>query len=78
MRRPRQRGTLKGPYERFSETRGEGVFYVLTLFSMIRDDEGATALEYAVLVTAIVLALLAGATIFGLALQDFFTNLFPL
>jgi Flp pilus assembly pilin Flp len=54
------------------------VFYVLTLFSMIRDDEGATALEYAVLVTAIVLALLAGATIFGLALQDFFTNLFPL
>jgi Flp pilus assembly pilin Flp len=56
----------------------EGVFYVLTLFSMIRDEEGATALEYAVLVTAIVLALLAGATVFGLALQGFFETLFPL
>jgi Flp pilus assembly pilin Flp len=41
-------------------------------------DEGATALEYAVLVVAIVLALLAGATIFGTNLQAFFTNLFPL
>jgi len=48
------------------------------LFVRFQNSEGATALEYAVLVTAIVLALLAGATIFGNALRDFFTNLFPL
>jgi len=48
------------------------------LYARFQNEEGATALEYAVLVTAIVLALLAGATIFGGALQDFFANLFPL
>jgi Flp pilus assembly pilin Flp len=55
---------------------------MLNLLAMARTwmdrDEGATALEYAVLVTAIVLALLAGALIFGANLQAFFTTLFPL
>ncbi len=75
---PGQRRTLTGPYERIFEKPREGVFYVLNLFGVIRDDEGAVALEYAVLVTAIVLALLIGALLCGTALQAFFTNLFPL
>jgi Flp pilus assembly pilin Flp len=49
-----------------------------SLYARFLNEEGATALEYAVLVTAIVLALLIGATVFGGALQAFFTNLFPL
>jgi pilus assembly protein Flp/PilA len=48
------------------------------LYARLADDSGATALEYAVLVVAIVLLLLAGATIFGQALSDFFATLFPL
>jgi len=48
------------------------------LFARFQNEEGATALEYAVLVSAIVLSLLAGALIFGAALQEFFANLFPL
>ncbi len=40
-------------------------------------DEGATALEYGVLVTMIVVLLAAGALIFGQELRDFFANLFP-
>lgn len=48
------------------------------ILARFQNEEGATALEYAVLVTAIVLALLAGATIFGGALEDFFATLFPL
>jgi Flp pilus assembly pilin Flp len=52
-------------------------FYVKAR-TWMEQDEGATALEYAVLVTAIVLALLAGAIIFGDALGDFFANLFPI
>ena len=44
----------------------------------LQSEEGATALEYAVLVGAFVLALLAGATIFGTAPQNFFSTLFPL
>lgn len=40
-------------------------------------DEGATALEYGVLVTMIVVLLAAGALVFGTELQAFFANLFP-
>ena len=40
-------------------------------------DEGATALEYSVLVIAIVLALLLGATVFGGLLGNWFAELFP-
>ena len=58
--------------------RGE-VFRMLNMIlARFQNEEGATALEYAVLVTAIVLALLAGATIFGDALETFFSTLFPL
>ena len=53
-----------------------------TLIQMARGwaepDEGVTALEYAVLVTAIVALLLVGATAFGQQLQAFFETLFPL
>ena len=51
---------------------------MLNLFGMIRDDEGAVALEYAVLVGAIVLALVIGAGVFGAALSAWFSGLFPL
>lgn len=40
-------------------------------------DEGATALEYGVLVTMIVVLLAAGALVFGKELQAFFEGLFP-
>lgn len=40
-------------------------------------DEGATALEYGVLVTMIIVLLAAGALVFGQELQAFFENLFP-
>ena len=75
---PGQRRTLTGPYERIFEKPREGVFHVLNLFGMIRDDEGAVALEYAVLVGAIVLALVIGAGVFGAALSAWFSGLFPL
>lgn len=41
------------------------------------DEEGATALEYGVLVTMIIVLLAAGALVFGQELQAFFENLFP-
>jgi Flp pilus assembly pilin Flp len=53
-------------------------YLILMARTWMDRDEGATALEYAVLVVAIVLALLAGATIFGDALGAFFETLFPL
>jgi len=40
-------------------------------------DEGATALEYGVLVAFIAIVIIAGVTIFGQALSDFFANLWP-
>ena len=40
-------------------------------------DEGATALEYGVLVTMIIVLLAAGALVFGQELQAFFEDLFP-
>lgn len=40
-------------------------------------DEGATALEYGVLVTMIIVLLAAGALVFGTELRQFFTDLFP-
>jgi pilus assembly protein Flp/PilA len=39
-----------------------------------RDDEGATAVEYGLLVTLIAIALIAGATIFGGKISDLFTT----
>jgi pilus assembly protein Flp/PilA len=47
------------------------------LRTLATDDEGATALEYGVLVVFIVIALIAGVTIFGEALSDFFEGLMP-
>jgi Flp pilus assembly pilin Flp len=46
-------------------------------FRGFKSDEGATALEYGVLVTFIIVALAAGVTIFGEALGAFFAGLFP-
>lgn len=40
-----------------------------------RDERGATATEYALLVTGIAVLLLGGVGIFGGQLNDFFTNL---
>jgi len=40
-------------------------------------DEGATALEYAVLVAFIAIVIIGGVTIFGKALSDYFAALFP-
>ena len=37
-----------------------------------KDDEGATAVEYGLLVTLIAIALIAGATIFGGKISDLF------
>ncbi|MBL7258528.1 Flp family type IVb pilin [Paractinoplanes lichenicola] len=39
-----------------------------------RSDEGATAVEYGLLVTLIAIALIAGATIFGGKISDLFTT----
>lgn len=45
--------------------------------NVMASDEGATALEYGVLVTMIIVLLAAGALVFGKELQTFFANLFP-
>lgn len=39
-------------------------------------DEGATALEYGILVVFIAIAIIAGVTVFGTQLRDFFNGLF--
>ena len=49
-------------------------FYV-RMQSLKSDDEGATALEYAILVALIALFIIAGVRIFGTALNTFFTNI---
>ena len=41
----------------------------------VSDDEGATALEYGVLVALIALVIIAGVTLFGTQLNTFFTNI---
>jgi len=43
----------------------------------MHSDEGATALEYGVLVAFIAIVIIAGVTVFGEALRDFFANLWP-
>jgi Flp pilus assembly pilin Flp len=40
-----------------------------------RQDTGATATEYALLVAFIAIAIIVGVTLFGTALNTFFTNL---
>ncbi|KQY64912.1 pilus assembly protein [Nocardioides sp. Root140] len=40
-----------------------------------RDEKGATATEYGLLVTFIALLIIAGVTLFGQGLNDFFTRL---
>jgi pilus assembly protein Flp/PilA len=40
-----------------------------------RNDEGASAVEYALLVSLIAVVLIAGVTVFGTALSDFFDGL---
>ena len=40
-----------------------------------RDDSGATATEYAILVAFIALAIVLGVTLFGSQLNDFFSTL---
>ena len=44
------------------------------LWNVIREEEGATALEYAILVVLIAIVLSFGAVIFGNAMQDLFSN----
>lgn len=41
----------------------------------LRDEEGATALEYAILVALIALVIIAGVTAFGTALNSFFQSI---
>jgi len=48
-----------------------------TLVSRVRSDEGATALEYGVLVAFIAVIIIGGVTIFGEALNQFFAGLWP-
>jgi pilus assembly protein Flp/PilA len=43
----------------------------------LHSDEGATALEYGVLVAFIAIVIIGGVTIFGEALRDFFAGLWP-
>ena len=44
------------------------------LWKLISEEEGATALEYAILVVLIAIVFSFGAVIFGNALQDLFSN----
>ncbi|MGA8476116.1 MAG: Flp family type IVb pilin [Candidatus Cybelea sp.] len=45
-----------------------------TLMSMIRDEEGATMVEYGLLVALIALVALAGITTLGTSLSSMFNN----
>ncbi len=45
------------------------------LYARFADDEGATALEYGVLVALIALIIVAGVGLFGGALNTFFTGI---
>ncbi len=45
--------------------------------AMCKSDEGATALEYGILVAFIAIFIITGVTAFGGALNTFFTNLWP-
>ena len=44
------------------------------LWRVIKEEEGATALEYAILVVLIAIVLSFGAVIFGNAMQDLFSK----
>ena len=46
-----------------------------TLWTRLADDEGATALEYGVLVALIALIIVAGVGAFGTALDGFFNGI---
>jgi pilus assembly protein Flp/PilA len=45
------------------------------LRAALRDDEGATAVEYGLLVTFIAIVIIVGVSAFGTHLNDVFTNL---
>lgn len=45
------------------------------MWCRLSDDRGATALEYGILVALIALIIIAGVTLFGTALRDFFAGL---
>jgi pilus assembly protein Flp/PilA len=45
------------------------------LYILAHSDEGATALEYGILVALIALIIIAGVGLFGNALNDFFAGL---
>jgi Flp pilus assembly pilin Flp len=49
---------------------------LFTRFKVWHDDEGVTALEYGVLVSGIIVALLVGVGLFGTAVSDWFKGLF--
>jgi pilus assembly protein Flp/PilA len=51
------------------------IIAVHTKAADIREDKGATATEYALLVSFIAIAIIVGVTAFGTALSDFFNNL---
>ena len=50
-------------------------FYAYLQARLTRSDEGATAVEYGLLVSLIALAMIAGVTAFGSHLKDFFQGL---
>jgi pilus assembly protein Flp/PilA len=48
--------------------------YLQKIFAFLRDEEGASAIEYALLVTLIALAIVAGATALGTNIGALFTS----
>jgi pilus assembly protein Flp/PilA len=48
--------------------------YLHKIVAFINDDEGASAIEYGLLVGLIALAIVAGATLLGKSINTMFTN----
>ncbi len=46
------------------------------LYVKLHSDEGATAAEYGVLLALVVIAIAAGATVFGRQMSEFFSGIF--
>lgn len=48
--------------------------YLQKIVAFLRDEEGASAIEYALLVALIALAITAGATLLGTKINSMFSN----
>jgi len=48
--------------------------YLQKIMAFLRDEEGASAIEYALLVGLIAMAIVAGATLLGKGIGNMFTN----